>query len=250
MTGMPDDNALMSLMAYSDPTGLRVMPAAPNWEAGSPTLDCEIEAREGVSAGRAEVGLRMNGPSLLAHIEQLFVSPDHRPPGFGRRFINEFGQRCARVGVDRLELFARDVGGYFWATVGFEFRAPNLDEREGSMFEPPPPELTDDSLPAAMRQAWFAADWYVINDVDDAVTALVRDCWVDASLRRKIPFSHSNSAAFTAWMRERSPRKVADIASFGRERAWMRDGQSMWLGGKAVTGGTDWWGAKYLVSRS
>ena len=215
MTGMPDDNALMRLMAYSDPAGLRVMPAAPNWEAGSPSLDCEIETREGVFAGRAEVGLRMNGPSLVAHIEQLFVSPDHRSAGFGRRFINEFGQRCARVGVDRLELFARDVGGYFWATVGFEFRAPNLDEREGSTFEPPPPELTDDSLPAAMRQAWFAADWYVINDVDDAVTALVRDCWVDASLAERF------RAAIPTPQRLRhgcvsALRKVADIASFGQ----------------------------------
>jgi len=61
--------------------------------------------------------LDMGGQMLKA--EEMFLSPDQRDQGLGRKFMQDAHRLCLDLGLDVIRLAAADVGRYAWLRCGF-----------------------------------------------------------------------------------------------------------------------------------
>lgn len=76
----------------------------------------------GVPVGRFERKMARERGKLVAHHEYLKLVPEAQGSGFAREFNDNLYEWYRRSGFDRVETYANiDVGGYTWATQGFDF---------------------------------------------------------------------------------------------------------------------------------
>ena len=55
----------------------------------------------------------------MLRAEEMFLSPDRRDQGLGRKFMQDAQRLCLDLGLDAIRLAAADVGRYAWLRCGF-----------------------------------------------------------------------------------------------------------------------------------
>jgi GNAT superfamily N-acetyltransferase len=244
---MLKNERIVEMVRYLDPSNLSVLATEPEWHAGNCRVDCPIKTPAGSAVGSLELAFWDCPEGVIACIDELSLAEPSRSRGFGRRWLAHFERRCAETGIRAIELWARGVGGYFWANAGFEFRKPDPDQRDQITDDQLPVEITQLSVSDALRDGWLAGDWLAANRINERLDTLVADNTGDGrsaeEFRRAVPTVEHLRAGAAPEL-----RTAAEIAAFGKEAAWTESNMRMWLGKKLMTD-SDWWGEKQLQAR-
>lgn len=82
--------------------------------------------------GKIQVSVDMEDYS--AELDYIAIERPSRGNGFGTRWVEHFEQTMWDSGINRINLHANlDVGGYYWATLGYDFDRANLDYYKGRL---------------------------------------------------------------------------------------------------------------------
>jgi hypothetical protein len=189
------------------------------------------ESAQPVGAWRRRAETRRGGSVVVVH-DELKLDDAAQGRGFGRAWHTACEGKYRAFGVTAVELLAEDVGGYVWASCGFEFggaaatscraaamqAAEIVRDQEHELDE----LLTEGRITEAQGQGFLA-------------------CVADADALG----ARTDGAADLSALLTGKYCTPAEIAAHGSGAAWMEGDRRMWLG-KALLIGSRWQGFKRL----
>jgi GNAT superfamily N-acetyltransferase len=102
------------------------------WSGDEPL--CLVAEEEGSVVGAIAVSFysHLPGPGepsgIRAMIHNLYVLPQHRGKGVGKRLVEETLKECGKRGVCRVSLYATDMGRPVFESFGFSGEPPRFPE--------------------------------------------------------------------------------------------------------------------------
>jgi len=152
----------------------------------------------------------------------------HMGSGFASALVKEIEKRAVPVGVVESNVHAVNIGGYAWATMGFEF-----DPRQYNYGDDSPHPLDAEQVVRAQSQQVASSMLYEME-----------------RLAEDRPDLLSQVSEFAA-VAESGQLSLRELADWGRERSWMETTETgtreNWLGKQGLIRGDDWNGVKFLV---
>lgn len=194
--------------------------------------------------GGAEVGewqrsaRLVPGGALAVDHKRLMLDDDVQERGFGRAWYEHCETLYRREGVRWVDVHAKQVAAYVWATCGFEFDVSGR-----------PPE-------ALRLRALYASK--LLTQRQDALSEVIAE--------GGLPESDHNAFvakfADTNWLRRIAPvgaqpqgmtdafsdyfTSPGQIADYGKDNAWLQGERKTWLGREFLIG-SQWQGRKLLT---
>lgn len=208
-------------------------------------FQAQILDEHGNEAGYVQRHLGLDQGRLVVSEGIIRLYPDYQGKGFGGAFAGHCEQAYRRLGVDRIEIVAMEVGAYTWAQRGYFF-----DPRRADTYHHRP-EADAAELSVRVASKLWEEFWWRVDD-------LVADKHIT---RKQAAAFKRRFATPLELERGRFHTKFAtpyEIAQYGRNRPFVdRDGNTTWLGKHFLTGlisehdhkrggGLTWPGVKFL----
>lgn len=212
--------------------GFTITPEGINPSRNFVTISGKIRDASGDAVGRFTRILMRGGDGLSVEHSYLHLDPAHQGQGFAKAFNGFLYDWYRASGVKYVRVHANiDVGGYTWATQGFDFE--DADSAEGIL------ERLQDQADAVQETIWRTRDKTKTARPDDQALAEIK-----ASLKRS---QDQVDAARDILARADEHRFGTDHypSAFEISQCGRHEGADDWIGRRVMLD-SDWHGVRWL----
>lgn len=220
----------------------------------NPTTSEEIELRSTLMQGDEIVGestiwINWDGEDkqyLRFKLSFLKLDEGARGKGFGDYRHKEYERRW-EAGVDRIEIWADEIGSYKWASHGYEFDCESLAPRPSYMM----PSRSKEEVQDRVRVASAKEAANLFQKKESWIDMLVSKGDVSRELveelkEKLIQTDYTDDFDTQLQKSEGKISSPKELVEFGKDKSWINEeGHKSWLG-KDVLMYNPWRGVKYL----